>query len=64
MARANYGFEKRQRELEKKRKKDAKAQKKAADLAAGIKPDDGVPLEPLTGPIIHYVEDDTEKPAE
>jgi hypothetical protein len=35
MAKApNYGFEKRQRELEKKRKKDEKAQKKALEPAA------------------------------
>lgn len=45
MAKPNYQFEKRQRELEKKRKKEAKALKKAAPPdQAGAEP--GVPEAP------------------
>jgi hypothetical protein len=50
VARVNYSFEKRKRELDRKSKKEAKAKQKALD---GDKPaDDGVPTEPLTGPVI------------
>ena len=50
MARVNYSFEKRKRELDRKSKKEAKAKQKALD---GDKPaDDGVPTEPLTGPVL------------
>ena len=41
MATPNYGFEKRQKELAKKKKKEEKLKQKAADKAAGIvSPDD------------------------
>ena len=36
MATPNYGFEKRQKELAKKKKKEEKLKQKAADKAAGI----------------------------
>ena len=39
MAKPNYGFEKRQRELEKKRKKQEKALKKAAGPTKDESPD-------------------------
>ena len=41
MATPNYGFEKRQKELAKKKKKEEKLKQRAADKAAGIvSPDD------------------------
>jgi hypothetical protein len=56
MARVNYSFEKRKRELERKSKKAAKAEKRAQEGGGG--PDDGVPLEPLTGPNTSLLDDD------
>jgi hypothetical protein len=50
MAKANYSFEKRKREQEKKAEKAAKAARKARNKALGIVEDDGVPTEVLTGP--------------
>ena len=58
MARVNYSFEKRKRELDRKSKKAAKAEKRAQEGGGG--PDDGVPLEPLTGPNTSLL-DDTDK---
>jgi hypothetical protein len=57
MARVNYSFEKRKRELDRKSKKAAKAEKRAQEGGGG--PNDGVPLEPLTGPNIGFVDTDT-----
>jgi len=57
MARVNYSFEKRKRELDRKSKKAAKAEQRAKDGTS--RANDGVPLEPLTGPVIpNYAEDD------
>ena len=55
MAKPNYSFEKRQRELAKKKKKDEKDKEKAARKAAGLPPlEDGVDepedVEPGTEP--------------
>lgn len=59
LARPNYGYEKRQRELAKKRKKDEKNAKKASDLeAAAVASGEAAPADPppavadgLPGPI-------------
>ena len=57
MARVNYSFEKRKRELDRKSKKAAKAEQRAKE--GGSRANDGVPLEPLTGPVIpNYAEED------
>ncbi|MGB8855574.1 MAG: hypothetical protein WCC58_02765 [Burkholderiales bacterium] len=50
MAKPNYQFEKRQRDLAKKSKQEAKRQQKLADKAAGIvtedaEPEDGIAAE-------------------
>jgi hypothetical protein len=58
VARANYSFEKRKREQERKAEKAAKAARKAQNKAAGIREDDGVPTEVLTGPNTGFVEDE------
>jgi hypothetical protein len=59
MARVNYSFEKRKRELERKSKKAAKAEKRAQEGGGGA--DDGVPLEPLTGPNTSLLDEDEAK---
>ena|SRR5436190_8220468 len=57
MARVNYSFEKRKRELDRKSKKAAKAEQRAKE--GGSRANDGVPLEPLTGPVIpNYADED------
>ena len=57
MARVNYSFEKRKRELDRKSKKAAKAEQRAKE--GGSRANDGVPLEPLTGPVIpNFAEED------
>ena len=50
MARVNYSFEKRKRELDRKSKKEAKAAQRKAEGGVS-RANDGVPLEPLTGPV-------------
>jgi hypothetical protein len=63
MARVNYSFEKRKRELDRKSKKAAKAEQRAKE--GGSRANDGVPLEPLTGPVIpNYAEEDGKADAE
>jgi hypothetical protein len=57
----NYSFEKRKRELDRKSKKEAKAQRKAQEQAAGIShANDGVPDAPLTGPVHGFDTDDSD----
>ena len=58
MAKANYSFEKRKREQERKAEKAAKAARKARNKALGIVEDDGVPTEVLTGPNTGFVDDE------
>ena len=49
MAKPNYSFEKRQRELAKKKKKEEKDREKAARKAAGLPPIADEPEEPGEG---------------
>ena len=49
MATPNYGFEKRQKELAKKRKKEDKLKAKS-DRKSGLLPDDDVPEPDTPGP--------------
>ena len=63
MAKANYSFEKRKREQEKKAEKAAKAARKAENKRLGIVEDDGVPTEVLTGPNTGFLDDEPETPA-
>ncbi len=50
VAKPNYSFEKRQRELQKKQKKAEKAQRKANGAAAESAPDDVAPDAPAQDP--------------
>lgn len=43
--RANYGFEKRQRELRKQKKKQEKTERRRGEDATGQAPDSGEPLD-------------------
>jgi hypothetical protein len=58
MAKANYSFEKRKREQEKKAEKAAKAARKAENKRLGIVEDDGVPTEVLTGPNTGFLDEE------
>ena len=49
MAKPNYSFEKRQRELAKKKKKEAKEKERAARKAAGLPPLADEPDDPEPG---------------
>jgi hypothetical protein len=64
VAKANYSFEKRKREQERKAEKAAKAARKAQNKAAGIREDDGVPTEVLTGPNTGFTDDEPAEPAD
>lgn len=56
MARPNYGYEKRQRELAKKRKKDEKNAKKASDLEAGAAAASEPARTPPQAPVVEDVD--------
>jgi hypothetical protein len=64
MAKANYSFEKRKREQEKKAEKAAKAARKAQNKALGIVEDDGVPTEVLTGPNTGFLDEEPDATAD
>ncbi len=60
MAQRNYGFEKRQKELARKQKKEEKKRQRAQDRIDN--PGDGVITEPLTGPYVAPGEDPLDPP--